>query len=75
MKLNLNNIVAAILAFVAFIYFLRHHNEAFAFLSTAERIGPGNSPQDMTCGLLVIGFCGAVLVAIIRILTTNNKDN
>lgn len=74
MKLNLNNIAAAILAFVAFIYFLRHQHEAFAFLSTAERIGPGNSPQDMTCGLIVIGFCGVVLVAIVRILNQNRRD-
>lgn len=75
MKLNINNIAAAVLALVGAVIFLRHKNETLTFLSTAERIGPGNSPQDMTCGLLVIGLCGAVLVAIVRILTNNNKNN
>lgn len=75
MKLNLNNIIAAGLALGAFIFFMRNRHETVAFLATAERIGPGNSPQDMTCGLIVIGLCGAVLVAIVRILTNNNKNN
>jgi hypothetical protein len=74
MKLNLNNIIAAGLALGAFIFFMRHRHEAVAFLSTAEQIGPGNSPQDMTCGLICIGICGAVLVAIVRLLTRNHRD-
>ena len=74
MKFKLNNIVATALGLGALIIFMRHRHEATAFLSTAEQIGPGNSPQDMTCGLIVIGICGAVLVAIVRILTRNHRD-
>lgn len=74
MKIHTKNIVATLLALTAISFFLRHKNEAVAFLSTAERIGPGNSPQDTTCGLITIGLCGAVLVAVVRILTNNNKN-
>lgn len=73
MKININNLVAAFLAIGIFILFMRNRNEAVTFLSTAERIGPGNSPQDMTCGLLVIGICGVAFVAVIRLLI-NRRD-
>ena len=74
MKINVNNIVAALLATGAFIFVLRHRHEAIAFLSTAQQIGPGNSSQDMTCGLLAIGICGVTLIAVIRLLTKNRRD-
>jgi hypothetical protein len=74
MKIKLNNIVAAVLALGVFIFFLRHRHEAITALSAAERIGPGNSPQDMTLGLIVIGVCGVALVAIVRLLTQNHRD-
>jgi len=73
MKININNIAATLLAIGAFIIFMRNRHEAVAFLSAAGRIGPGNSPQDMTCGLLAIGICGVAIVAIVRLLT-NRKD-
>jgi hypothetical protein len=72
-KINWNNLLAAALGLVALVFLLRHWEQAVAFLSTAKRIGPGNSPQDMTLGLIAIGFCAATLVAIVRILT-NNKS-
>jgi len=74
MKLNINNIVAAVLALIGIIFFLRHKHEATAFLSKAEQIGPGNSPQDITVGLIAIGLCGAILVAIVRLLVSNRRD-
>ena len=75
MKINSNTIVAAILGVVALVFLLRYQTPASAFISTVKRIGPGNSPEDMTLGLIVVGFAGAVLVAIVRILTNNNKNN
>lgn len=75
MKIHYNNLVAASLGVTALIFLLRYREQATAFLSTAGRIGPGNSPQDMTLGLIVIGFGAATLVAIVRILTNNNKNN
>ena len=74
MKLNINNIVVAVLALIGIIVFLRHQREAFAFLSKAQQIGPGNSPQDMTAGLIAIGVCGVILVAIVRLLVSNRRD-
>jgi hypothetical protein len=75
MKINSNTIIAAILGVVALVFLLRYQAPASAFLATAKRIGPGNSPEEMSLGLIVIGFAGAVLVAIVRILTNNNKNN
>lgn len=74
MKLNINNIVAAALALVGIVFFLRHRHEALAFFSKVEQIGPGNSPQDMTAGLIAIGVCGAILVAVVRLLASNRRD-
>ena len=74
MKIHWNNIIAAILGFAAFITLLRYREQAAAFFSTVKRVGPGNSPEDMTLGLIVIGFCGVVLVAIVRLLTHNRRD-
>ena len=75
MKINSNTIIAAILGGVALVFLLGYRAQVSAFLSTVKRIGPGNSSEDMTLGLIVVGFAGAVLVAIVRILTNNNKNN
>jgi hypothetical protein len=75
MKPNWNNMFAAGLGLTALIFGLRYREQAAAFLSTVNRIGPGNSPEDMTLGLIVIGLCGAVLVAIVRILASNHRND
>lgn len=74
MKIHWNNLVAAAVGMLALILLLRYREQALAFLSTAKRIAPGNSPEDMTLGLIVVAFGAATLVAIVRILT-NNKNN
>lgn len=74
MKINWNNVFAAFLGLAAIVFFLRYRHAALEFLSTAKRIGPGHSPEDLTLGLLVIGICGAVLVAIVRLLINNRRD-
>ena len=74
MKINWNNIIAVIWGVVALAFLLRYREHASVVLSTAKRIGPGHSPEDMTLGLIVIGFCAASLVAIVRILTNNKND-
>jgi hypothetical protein len=74
MKIHWNNLIAAGLGVTALVLLLRYREQARAFLATAKRIGPGNSPEDMSLGLIVIGFCAATLVAIARILTNNKND-
>lgn len=74
MKINWNNLFAALLGIAGLILFLRYRYAALEFLSTVKRIGPGHSPEDLTLGLLVIGICGAVLVAIVRLLVNNRRD-
>jgi hypothetical protein len=73
MKIHWNNVIAVILGFTVLVFLFRYREQVTAFLRTTTRIGPGNSPQDMTLGLICIGFGVATLVAIVRIL--NNKNN
>ncbi len=68
-----NNVIAVALGATALIFLLRYREQAAAFLSTVKRIGPGNSPEDMTLGLIVIGICGVVLVAIVRLIVRNDR--
>ena len=56
MKINSNIIVAAILGGVTLVFLLRYQTQAAAFLATVKHIGPGNSPEDKTLGLIVIGL-------------------
>lgn len=74
MKIHWNNLFAAVIGLFALILLLGYREQAVSLLSTARRIGPGNSSEDMTLGLIVLGFGAATLVAIVRILT-NNKNN
>lgn len=74
MRINAKNLAVALMAITVSIVFVRNRHEAIAFVSTAERIGPGNTPQDMTCGLLTIGICGVTLVAIVRLLSQNRRN-
>lgn len=74
MKIKSSTISAALLGGLAAILLLRYRDSVAAFLAKVNRIGPGNSTEDLTLGLIVVGFAAAVLVAIIRILTSNNKN-
>ena len=74
MKINPNTISAALLGGLATILLLRYRDPVAGFLAKLNHIGPGNSTEDLTLGLIVVGFAAAVLVAIVRILTSNNKN-
>ncbi len=73
MKVHWHNLIAAGLGLLVLVLTLRYREPVMAFLSTAKRIGPGNSPEDVTLGLIVLGICAATLVAIVRILTSNKQ--
>ncbi len=75
MKIRWNNLSVLVLALGALIFFLWHREEARGFLSAATRIGPDNSTGDMTLGLITIGICGAVLVAIVKILCQGRSND
>jgi len=41
-------------------------------LTSMNRIGPGHSPDEKVTGLIALGLTGAVLVAVVRILSNRN---
>jgi hypothetical protein len=47
------------------------HNIA-AVLSSMADIGPGHTTDEKTIGLLVLGFCGVLIVAVVRILCAHS---
>lgn len=73
MQIRWNNIVAAMLAIVILIVLVHCWPQITAGLTTVRNIGPGHTTADKTAGLITIGLIGAVLVAIVRILTSQGK--
>ena len=73
MNIRWSNLAAFALAIVAFALLVRYRRVLGAFLSSIERIGPGHAPQDQAFGLLALGMIGLCLVAIVRLLTRNDR--
>ena len=71
MKIHWENLIAAILALSAVVLLIRYRHAVAAFLSGIERVGPGYARDEQAMGLIAFGIIGAILVAIVKILTQN----
>jgi len=69
MNIHWENLIAAILALGALALLVRYRHAVAAFLSGIERVGPGFNPDEQAMGLIAFGIIGAILVAIVKILT------
>ena len=74
MKVRWNNIAVLILAVTVVVLMIRGCTPLTAALSDASHIGPGHSWEEKTVGLIVLGFMGLFLVAIVKILTHNREE-
>ena len=70
--MNINSIAAMILVVIIIVLAVNYLPQITTDLTAIHRIGPGNSADDKVTGLIVIGFLGAILVAVVKILTTRN---
>ena len=73
MEIRWNNVVAAALLLIAVLVFVNHPGAIGSFLTGMTSIG--RSPDDTIRGLLAAGFCGVVLVAVVKLLTHNERKD
>lgn len=71
MHIHWHNIVALFLALAVVVLALRHRTEMATVLASVAGIGPGHTTEEKTLGLVTLAVCGAVLVAIVRLLTSH----
>lgn len=71
MTIKWDNLIAAILTLAGLVLLIRYRHVVGAFLSGVERVGPGFSPDERAMGLMALGIIGAILVAVVKILTQN----
>ncbi len=65
--------IAAALLLIGVVIFVNNPGAIGAFLASTQEIGHG--PEETTRGLLAAGFCGVVLVAVVKLLTNNGRSN
>ena len=72
--MNIKSIAAMILVVIIIALAANYLPQITAALTAIHRIGPGHSMDDKVTGLIAIGFLGAILVAIVRILNNHNSQ-
>lgn len=75
MKPKLHNIFILLFTLLAGFLLLRHGHAISEVMDHLERIGPGHSNDEKTVGLLALGFIGVTLVAIVKLLTQNRRED
>jgi len=74
MKIHWHNIAVLILTSTVLVLLVRGCRPLSAALSDTIHIGPGHPWEEKTLGLIILGFLGLCLVAIVRLLTHHRKD-
>jgi uncharacterized membrane protein YqhA len=72
-QIRWNNIIALILLVLALILLVKLLPAMVVFLASMKDIGPGHTTDEKTIGLIALGLVGVLLVAVVRILTSNNS--
>ena len=73
MRILWHNIFALILLIVAVVVAIRQRREIVGFLMTTEHIGRGGTFEEQTAGLVALGLVLVTIVALVKILTHNNR--
>lgn len=75
MQIRWNNVIAAALVLIAVVIFLRNPGAIGAFIGSMQAVGPGHSSDEVTRGLLAVGFVGVLIVAVVKLTTqSRSKD-
>ena len=72
MEIRWNNIFALILFIIAGVLLVKFLPAITSALATMKNIGPDHTADEKTVGLIALGFVGALLVAVVKILTNRN---
>jgi hypothetical protein len=70
--MRIHDMVAMVLVVLLILLLVNGCPQITTTLGTMNRIGPGYSMDDKVTGLITLGLIGAVLVAIVRILTRHD---
>ncbi|MCG3148171.1 MAG: hypothetical protein PCFJNLEI_01614 [Verrucomicrobiae bacterium] len=73
MQIQWRNIIALILVIIVLVLLASNGPQIAGALTGLKQIGPGHTTDEKTIGLFVLGLIGLVLVAIVKILTTQGK--
>lgn len=69
MKVLWGRVVATVFALIGLVVLIKFWPAITAFLSTMERVGPGNPREEQMLGAVAFGLIGVVIVALVKILT------
>jgi hypothetical protein len=75
MNLRWNNIITAALAAIVLTFALRHCDSCRAALATVESLAPRGGADDRFVGFMVLGVLAVALVAIVKLLTQNRRQD
>ena len=73
MRILWHNLIALILLIMAVVVAVRKRHEIAGFLMTTEHIGRGGTFEEQTAGLVALGLVLVTIVALVKILTHNNR--
>jgi len=73
MQIHWQNIAALMLTIGALTLFLKYRPQISGFLSMMTMIGPGHDSEEQIRGFIAFSLVAISLVAIVRLLTHNNK--
>ncbi len=68
-----NNVAALALFILAVVLLIKYGSAIGLVLASVKSIGPGNTTEDKTLGLVTLGVLGACFVAVVRLLVSNNR--
>ena len=73
MRILWHNVIALILLIMAVVVAVRKRHEIVGFLMTIEHISSGGTFEEQTAGLVALGLVLVTIVALVKILTHNNR--
>ncbi len=73
MRILWHNVIALILLIMAAVVAITQRREIVGFLMTTEHIGRGGTFEEQTAGLVALGLVLVTIVALVKILTHNNR--
>jgi hypothetical protein len=70
--MQIRDLIAMIFVVVLVLLLVNCGPQIAATLTSMGRIGPGHSTDEKVTGLVALGLIGAVLVAVVKILSNRN---
>ncbi|MCH7592217.1 MAG: hypothetical protein IH989_05515 [Planctomycetes bacterium] len=73
MEIKWPNVVALGLVLLSVVLAMRNHRQLGVAIGSISHIGPGNTTEDKTLGLCVLGVILVSLVAVVRLVLSTSE--